>query len=54
MAINITSLPEAKIHNDIFYIQPEKFKSLLERHFGRTTASPTRYVDNDATFIIQK
>ncbi len=54
MAINVTSLPQAKIHNDIFYIQPEKFKSLLERHFGRTYASPTRYVDNDATFIIQK
>lgn len=54
MALNITSQPKAKIHNHIFYVQPDKFKALLERHFGRTHASATRYVDNDMSYIILK
>ncbi|MGB2373708.1 MAG: hypothetical protein ACPH65_00255 [Candidatus Puniceispirillaceae bacterium] len=54
IALNITSLPKAKIHNQIFYAEPDKFKALLERHFGRTHASATRYVDNDMSYIIQK
>ena len=54
IALNITSQPKAKIHNQIFYADPNKFKALLERHFGRTHASATRYVDNDMSYIIQK
>ena len=54
IALNITSLPKAKIHNQIFYAEPDKFKALLERHFGRAHASTTRYVDNDISYIIQK
>ena len=54
IALNITSLPKAKIHNQIFYAEPDKFKGLLERYFGRTHASATRYVENDISYIIQK
>lgn len=54
LALNITSLANPRIQNQIFYIEPAKFKARLEREFGRTHASATRYVDNDASFIIRK
>jgi len=54
MALNITSLPKAKIQNQIFYVEPDRFKNKLKSCFGQVLASPTRYVDNDMTYLILK
>lgn len=54
LILNITSQPEARINNNIFYAQPERFADRLVSRFGPTTASPTRFVDQDTTYVISK
>lgn len=54
LVLNITSQPEAKINNHIFYVQPDRFSEQLAERFGPTTACPTRFVDQDTTYIISK
>jgi len=54
LVLNITSLPEARINNNIFYAEPERFAEKLAAQFGPTTACPTRFVDQDMTYVISK
>ena len=54
MVLNITSQPEARINNNIFYVQPEAFADKLAEAFGPTAACPTRFVDQDVTYVIAK
>lgn len=54
IALNMTALPEAKIRNNIFYVEPKRFAQKLRHYFGKTEFSATRYVLDDATFLIKK
>ena len=54
MVLNITSQPEARINNNIFYVQPDAFADKLAAAFGPTAACPTRFVDQDVTYVIAK
>jgi len=54
MVLNITSQPEARINNHIFYVQPDAFADKLAAAFGPTAACPTRFVDQDVTYVISK
>ena len=54
LVLNITSQSKAKINNNIFYVQPEAFAEKLAEAFGPTAACPTRFVDQDTTYVISK
>lgn len=52
--LNMTSLNAPQIRNHIFYAEPGQMKDRLEARFGPTTASPTRFLTDDTTFIVMK
>ena len=57
LVLNITSQSHARIHNQIFYVEPTAFTARLKQHFGplvTVKAFPTRYVDNDTIFVISR
>ena len=54
MVLNITSQAEPLINNNIFYVQPEAFAERLAEAFGPTATCPTRFVQQDVTYVIAK
>jgi len=54
MVVNMTSLKQPQIRNDIFYAEPERFASMLQHHFGDTVFSTTRYLTDDTSFVVRR
>ena len=54
MVVNMTSLKKPQIRNNIFYAEPERFASMLETRFGRTSFATTRYLTDDTSFVVTR
>ncbi len=54
MVVNMTSLKQPQIRNNIFYAEPERFASMLETRFGRTSFATTRYLTDDTSFVVTR
>ncbi len=54
MVVNMTSLKQPQIRNNIFYAEPERFAGMLEAHFGRTVFATTRYLTDDTSFVVTR
>ncbi len=54
LVLNITSLETAKINNHIFYVKPDAFADKLASRFGPVITTPTQFVIQDTTYMINK
>lgn len=54
IVVNMTSLKQPQIRNNIFYAEPERFASMLETRFGRTSFATTRYLTDDTSFVVTR
>ena len=54
MVVNMTSLQQPLIRNNIFYAEPDRFARMLQTRFGKTEFATTRFLTDDVSFVVMR